>query len=77
MFYAPVGRTRRAHDFWPTPPELTRALIVGLGRLKLDIPRPAFDPCAGNGALLSALSEQGIPGFGSDFLEELKPRLRT
>ncbi len=70
MLYAPPRHARRARDFYSTPPELTAALRLGLPQLGLDLPVPAYDPCAGDGRLLQAL---GAPGFGSDLFPAAYP----
>ena len=70
-FYRTSAHPRLPHDNYPTPPELTAALLVGLDRLGIELPFPAFDPCAGEGKLLAAL---GGVGFGSDLFPESYPR---
>jgi len=62
-FYAPATRARRKNDHYPTPPDLAQALPLGLALAGIFLPRPLYDPCHGEGALLDAL---GSPGFGSD-----------
>jgi hypothetical protein len=64
MFYAPVEHARRAHDHYSTPPDLARALLLGLTEAGIDLPGPVYDPCAGDGALLDHL--RPLPSFGSD-----------
>jgi hypothetical protein len=54
-FYPPVKHPRQSHDFLPTPPELAAALFIGLDRIGIELPFPAFDPCVGDGRLLEAL----------------------
>jgi hypothetical protein len=46
--YRSSAYERKANDFYPTPSELAISLALGLARLGLDLPRVAFDPCAGD-----------------------------
>jgi DNA (cytosine-5)-methyltransferase 1 len=73
-FYRASVHPRKKHDAYFTPPELAAALIVGLDRLGIQLPGPAFDPCAGDGGLLSTLDDLGVPGFGSDRFPDAYPR---
>ena len=70
-FYAPAAHKRRANDHYPTPPDLAQALPSGLALAGVDLPRPLYDPCHGEGALLDAL---GGLGFGSDLHPEAYAR---
>jgi hypothetical protein len=68
-FYAPATHTRRTNDHYPTPPDLARALPLGLPLAGIVLPRPLYDPCCGDGALLDALGS----GFGSDLCPRSYP----
>ena len=70
-FYAPAAHEKRPHQHYPTPPDLAQALPLGLSLAGLDLPRPLYDPCHGEGALLDAL---GGFGFGSDLHPEAYAR---
>jgi hypothetical protein len=63
MLYAPPQHARRTRDHYVTPPDVARALPIGLALAGLELPVPIYDPCCGEGALLDAL---GLPAFGSD-----------
>jgi len=54
-FYAPTTHDLRPHQHYPTPVDLARALPLGLAMAGLELPRPVYDPCCGEGALLDAL----------------------
>ncbi len=69
-FYAPATHEKRAHQHYPTPVDLARALPLGLALAGCALPWPLYDPCAGEGALLSALDG---PAFGSDLHPEAYP----
>ena len=71
IFYSPATHELRAHQHYPTPPDLAQALPLGLALAGIELPRPLHDPCAGEGALLDAL---GGPRFGSDLHPEAYPR---
>ena len=82
---APFNRPRRAaHDFYPTPPEATRALLsveVFHGTV--------WEPACGDGAIAKVLHAEGYDvvstdlidrGYGTgniDFLQEKQPRARN
>jgi hypothetical protein len=73
-FYPPPQHERNRHDHYATPPALAAALIIGLDRLGIELPAPAFDPCAGGGRLLATLDHLGVGGLGSDRFPEAYPR---
>jgi hypothetical protein len=61
---------RKANDFYPTPSELAISLALGLTRLGVDLPRVAFDPCGGDGALRRSLAHFGVDVRLSDLYPE-------
>ena len=69
-FYAPTAHERRANQHYPTPPDLARALVEGLTAAGMDLPRPVYDPCCGEGALLDTL---GGLRLGSDLYPDSYP----
>lgn len=59
----PVSRFRAAHDFYPTPPEGTRAL--------LSVERfdgPIWEPACGDGAIAKVLTGRGYRVIGTDLI---------
>ena len=54
-FYSAKTHDLRPHQHYPTPVDLARALPLGLSMAGLELPRPVYDPCCGEGALLDAL----------------------
>jgi hypothetical protein len=54
---------RRALDFYPTPPEVTRALM---GFLKLEQSTIIWEPACGDGAMSEVLKECGYSVMSSD-----------
>src|SRR5690348_3428903 len=78
------GGVRRELDFYPTPPEATRALLP----LIKHWPREVWEPCCGDGAISKILQQEGFctisddivdRGFGGvyDFFETIIPALPT
>jgi hypothetical protein len=62
---------RAPADFYPTPPDLTRGLIDGLGEVAIALPGPVLEPCCGAGALATVLAaESGLEVVGSDLYPE-------
>lgn len=66
LLYAPAKHRRRPRDAYSTPPELTRALVIGLRQAGLTLPTPVHDQCAGAGRLIDALNAHGVDCTGSD-----------
>jgi hypothetical protein len=62
---------RKANDFYPTPSELAISLALGLTRLGFDLPRVAFDPCGGDGALRRCLAPFRVDVRLSDLYPEM------
>jgi hypothetical protein len=59
---------RRALDFYPTPPEATRALLLAEGaRLRGE---KIWEPCARGGAILRVLDEFGLESVGTDIVAD-------
>lgn len=59
---------RRAHDFYPTPPDATRALIVAeMDHLR---GRTIWEPCARGGAILRVLREHSLRSIGTDIVAD-------
>lgn len=56
---------RRADDFYPTPPDATRALLPLIAHW----PRNAWEPCCGNGAISEVLRTAGFCIFSSDIVD--------
>lgn len=67
--FAKVGSVaREKDDFYPTPPEPTRALIYAEGD-RLRSFQAIWEPAAGDGAMMRELSELGVPIVGSDLID--------
>ena len=65
-------RGRADSDFYPTPPEVTHALVNAYPRLHQDV---IWEPCCGDGAMIAALNDQGCQRVvGSDV--EVYPMVR-
>lgn len=80
----PLHPKRAAHDFYPTPPEATRALLS-----VETFHGSVWEPACGDGAIAKVLKDDGYcvvatdlieRGFGTsgvDFLKETRPRARN
>ena len=55
---------RAAHDFYPTPPEATRALLSVEA-----FPGPVWEPAVGNGAITRVLTAYGHTVVGTDLVD--------
>lgn len=61
---------RKANDFYPTPPEVTRALLrVEMGHLTAT-PGPIWEPCGRGGAIIRELQAAGFGTTGSDLVPD-------
>jgi hypothetical protein len=58
---------READDFYPTPPEPTRAFLSVEGSILRQL--GAWEPAAGDGAMVRELEALGIPVFASDIID--------
>ena len=61
---------RRAHDYYPTPAEVTRALLRAEGSCLRTIGGPVWEPCGRGGAILRVLREAGFDTVGSDIVAD-------
>lgn len=59
---------REGNDFYPTPPDPTRALIAAEGNRLRSFPR-IWEPACGDGAMMRDLANAGIPSTGSDIID--------
>lgn len=60
--------TRHADDFYPTPAEVTEALVL-TGVLPLPSAGPIWEPCCGDGAKAKVLQRHGWQVFGTDLVD--------
>lgn len=63
---------RKAYDFYPTPPEVTRALLRVEGQCIANMAAggPVWEPCGRGGAILRELQALGLPTVGSDLVAD-------
>lgn len=65
---------RRAFDFYPTPPEVTRALIrvegQCIGNFAREAGKPVWEPCGRGGAIMREFEAVGLPTIGSDLVPD-------
>lgn len=62
---------RQPNDFYPTPPDVTRALLRVEGKALRNVaPGPVWEPCGRGGAILKVLAEHGFDGVGSDIVPD-------
>ena len=54
------GYDRIGRDHYPTPGENVGALLVGLQRAGIAMPRRVLDPCGGEGAIARTLTPLGF-----------------
>ncbi|MBB4017625.1 hypothetical protein GGR16_002659 [Chelatococcus caeni] len=59
------GGERRSDDFYPTPPEATRALLPWIE----DFPRGVWEPACGDGALAEVLRKAGYAVTPTDLVD--------
>lgn len=59
------GRGRADNDFYPTPPEATRALLPEIA----DFPGTIWEPACGDGAISDVLKEGGFDVVSSDLID--------
>lgn len=59
---------RAADDFYPTPPEPTRALVAHEGERLRQFPM-IWEAASGNGAMMRDLGAMGLPVVGSDLVD--------
>lgn len=64
------SRGRQVDDFYPTPVEVTEALVEEYGERLRDSVSLIWEPCAGNGAMTRVLERIGVTVVSSD----LNPR---
>lgn len=63
-----VERPREEHDFYPTPPEPTRAFLrAEIGHLR-DLPA-IWEPACGDGAMVREIRAAGLPCIGTDLIQ--------
>lgn len=64
------GEGRQHGDFYPTPAEATRALVLWLkARGLLDFNAPVIEPACGAGAMATALEAEGLKVIASDLYD--------
>jgi len=59
------GGERRAHDFYPTPPEPTLALIPKIRQF----PAQIWEPACGDGGIATPLTRAGYRVIGTDLID--------
>jgi hypothetical protein len=69
-------RKREAFDYYPTPPEATRALLRVEGDRLRDIGMSIWEPCGRGGAILRELEAAGFKTVGSDIVPDLAENVR-
>ena len=63
-----VERPREENDFYPTPPEPTRAFLrAEIGHLR-DLPA-IWEPACGDGAMVREIRAAGLPCIGTDLIQ--------
>lgn len=62
------GLEREKEDFYPTPPEPTRALISAEGKRLRDF-SCIWEPAAGDGAMVRELKSSGLDVYASDIID--------
>jgi len=65
---APIRRKRKADDFYPSPPEVTHALLAVEGQ-RLNSFSVVSEPACGDGAMSKVLAEAGIEVVSSDLID--------
>lgn len=68
-------RGREARDFYPTPPAVTRALYRRYEPILSKT--TVWEPCAGDGAIVRALVDAGVPRVVGSDIEPLHPGIAT
>lgn len=69
---------RQGNDFYPTPANVTRALIAAEREAMLeacDGEHPVWEPCARGGAMLRVLNEYGFATIGTDLVADPENRV--
>lgn len=61
---------RQLHDFYPTPPDVTRAFMRAEGERLSQIAAPVWEPCARGGAMLSEIAAHGLFVIGTDIVPD-------
>ena len=69
------GAERRAADFYPTPSWVTRALLRHVARTETR--GDVYDPCAGDGAILSVAKDAGWTPLATEIRPECRFVLET
>lgn len=59
---------RRANDFYPTPPEATRALLAAEADYLAGDDEPIWEPCGRGGAIIAELRRAGFSAIGTDIV---------
>lgn len=71
MIAGGVGdRQRHEHDYYPTPPEATRALLRVEGPRLHALGLPIWEPCGRGGAIIRELEAEGFTVRGSDIVPD-------
>lgn len=74
MMAGDSGKTkRRWYDFYPTPPEATRALLRVEGQCiaTMSKGRPVWEPCGRGGAIIREIEAAGLPWVGTDVVSDV------
>jgi len=61
---------RKAFDYYPTPSEVTRALLRVEGQCIQILGRPVWEPCGRGGAIMREFEAAGLPVIGSDIVPD-------
>lgn len=61
---------RKVFDYYPTPPEVTRALLRVEGQCIQNHGGPVWEPCGRGGAIMRECAAAGLPVIGSDIVPD-------
>lgn len=61
---------RQANDFYPTPPDVTRALLRREGERLTQIAAPIWEPCGRGGAMVREIEAHGFFTIGTDIVPD-------
>ncbi len=64
---------RETHDFYPTPPDVTRALLAVEGERLREL-GSVWEPAAGDGAMVREIAAFGLPVVASDLIDRGCPQ---
>lgn len=62
-------KPREKHDFYATPPEVTRAFLAAEGPRLREIGGAVWEPACGDGAMVREIERYGLEVFPSDMID--------